>query len=81
MVERFLVGFEDKDGQINQLIEEIEELKFLNERKFLDYDELKKENFELQMKVEDMDILSEQVDTLRKICDKLEEEKKNTVFR
>lgn len=80
-MERFLVGFEDKDGQINQLIEEIEELKFLNERKFLDYDELKKENFELQMKVEDMDILSEQVDTLRKICDKLEEEKKNTVFR
>lgn len=76
-----MVGFEDKDGQINQLIEEIEELKFLNERKFLDYDELKKENFELQMKVEDMDILSEQVDTLRKICDKLEEEKKNTVFR
>jgi hypothetical protein len=53
----------------------------LNERKFLDYDELKKENFELQMKAEDMEILSEQVDTLRKICDKLEEEKKNTVFR
>jgi hypothetical protein len=53
----------------------------LNERKYLDYDELKKENFELQMKVEDMDVLNDQLESLRKICDKLEEEKKNSVFR
>ena len=35
----------DKDQEINQLAEQLEEIKFLQERKFLDYDELKKINF------------------------------------
>lgn len=36
---------EEKDAETNGLIEEIEELKFLNERKYMDYDEMKKTNF------------------------------------
>ena len=36
---------EEKENEINQLIEEVEELKFLTDRKLLDYDELKKENY------------------------------------
>jgi hypothetical protein len=35
----------------------------------------------LQIKAEDLDVLNDQLETLRKICDKLEEEKKNSVFR
>jgi hypothetical protein len=72
---------EEKENEINQLIEEVEELKFLTDRKLLDYDELKKENYELAIKAEDNEILTEQVENLRKICDKLEEEKKHAVFR
>ena len=71
----------DKEQEINQLAEELEELKFLQERRFLDYDEIKKENFELEMRMEDYEILSEQIDTLRRICDKLEEEKKIAILR
>jgi hypothetical protein len=59
----------------------VEELKFLTDRKLLDYDELKKENYELAIKAEDNEILTEQVENLHKICDKLEEEKKQAVFR
>jgi hypothetical protein len=44
---------EEKENEINQLIEEVEELKFLTDRKLLDYDELKKENYELAIKAED----------------------------
>lgn len=72
---------EEKENEINQLIEEVEELKFLTDRKLLDYDELKKENYELAIKAEDNEILTEQVENLRKICDKLEDEKKHAVFR
>lgn len=59
----------------------MEEIKFTNDRKLIDYDLLKKENYELMIKSEDNDILVEQVDSLRRICDKLEEEKKRAVFR
>lgn len=38
----------------------------------MDYDEMKKMNFELQLKVEEYDNLADQLETLRKICDKLE---------
>lgn len=51
------------------------------DRKLLDYDELKRENYELALKAEDAEMLNEQVDNLRKICDKLEEEKKQATFR
>lgn len=44
IIDRFLMHLQEKDAEINQLIEEVEQLKFLNERKYLDYDELKKEN-------------------------------------
>jgi hypothetical protein len=40
------------------LIEEVEELKFSADRKLLDYDELKKENYELAIKAEDNEILT-----------------------
>jgi hypothetical protein len=72
---------EERELETNELIEEIEELKFLNERKYMDYDEMKKTNFELQLKVEEYETLSDQLETLRKVCDKLEDEKKNAVFR
>lgn len=36
---------DEKDTEINNLLEEVEELKFLNERKLLDYDELRKQNY------------------------------------
>ena len=58
------------------MVEEVEELKFLNERKFMDYDELKRDNYELQLKLDDTEFAIEQVDELREICDKLEQEKK-----
>lgn len=38
----------------------------------MDYDEMKKMNFELQLKVEEYEALGDQVETLRRICDKLE---------
>jgi len=41
----FMQTLEEKENEINQLIEEVEELKFLTDRKLLDYDELKKENY------------------------------------
>lgn len=47
----------------------------------MDYDEMKKMNFELQLKVEEYEALGDQVETLRRICDKLEQEKKNSVFK
>lgn len=47
----------------------------------MDYDEMKKTVFELQLKVEESETLSDQLETLRKVCDKLEDEKKNAVFR
>ena len=34
-----------KEEEINSLIEEVQELKFMNERKFMDYDELKRQNY------------------------------------
>jgi hypothetical protein len=49
----FMQTLEEKENEINQLIEEVEELKFLTDRKLLDYDELKKENYELAIKAED----------------------------
>lgn len=36
---------DEKDLEINNLSEEVEELKFLNERKLLDYDELRRQNY------------------------------------
>lgn len=42
---------------------------------------MKKMNFELQLKVEEYEALGDQLETLRRICDKLEEEKKNSVFK
>lgn len=47
----------------------------------MDYDEMKKNNFELQLKVEEFQTLSDQLDTIRKVCDNLQDEKKNAVFR
>ena len=40
----FANKLEEREEEINALIEEVEELKFMNERKFMDYDQLKKEN-------------------------------------
>lgn len=71
----------EKENEINCLIEEVEELKFLNERKLMDNDELKRQNYELQLKFEDAQFASQQVDDLRQICDKLEQEKKDVLFR
>ena len=42
---------------------------------------MKKINYDLQIKADELDIINEQMDALRKICDKLEEEKKQSVFR
>ena len=70
-----------KEEEINSLIEEVQELKFMNERKFMDYDELKRQNYQLQLKAEDGMFASEQVDELRSICDKLEQEKKDALWR
>lgn len=84
--EAFLKGgleekWEEKEFDINSLVEEVEELKFLNERKFMDFDELKKDNYELQLKLDDAEYAMDQVDELREICDKLEMEKKDALFR
>lgn len=66
--------------QKNQLKEQLEELKFMYEQKQIDYEELHKNNIALELKSEDYDYISEQVETLRKICDKLEDEKKRAEF-
>lgn len=50
------------------------------EQKQIDYEELHKNNIALQLKSEDYDYISEQVEALRKICDKLEDEKKRAEF-
>lgn len=39
----------------------------------MDYDELKRENYELQLRLEDAEYAGDQVDELREICDKLEQ--------
>lgn len=71
----------DQEQELGQLKQDIEELRFNDDRKQLDLEEMKKENFELNLKMEDYEFVSEQVETLRRICDKLEEEKKIAVFR
>jgi hypothetical protein len=61
--------------------QDMEELKFNEERRRLDFEEVRKENLGLHIKMEDYEFVSDQVENLRKICDKLEEEKKIAVFR
>lgn len=53
----------------------------MQERNMLDYEELKKENYEMEIRLDDNNFLNEQLDTLRKICDKLEDEKQQAVFK
>ena len=43
----------------------MEELKFLNDRKFMDYDDMKKENYELKLKLEDVEFTMDQVQELQ----------------
>ena len=38
LIDKYSILAEEKDVETNELIEEIEELKFLNERKYMDYD-------------------------------------------
>lgn len=52
---------QQKEFELTNMVEEIEELKFLNERKYMDFDELKRENLELEMQLSDAEFASEQV--------------------
>jgi hypothetical protein len=47
----------------------------------LELDELKKGKYELELKTEDNEFVYRQLDELRQFCSKLEEEKKDAVFR
>lgn len=56
-------------------------MKFTEDQKNLDIEQMRRQNLELHLKMEEYDYINEQVDTLRKICDKLQEQKKIAVFR
>lgn len=43
----------DLEGEIKGLVEEVEELRFINDRRMLDYDELRKQNYEMQLQLEE----------------------------
>ena len=47
----------------------------------MELDELKKGKYELKLKTEDNEFVYRQLDELRQFCSKLEEEKKDAVFR
>ncbi len=47
----------------------------------MELDELKKGKYELELKTEDNEFVYRQLDELRQFCSKLEEEKKDAVFR
>jgi hypothetical protein len=70
-----------KDRDIQVLAEELEELRFIYDHKLLELDELKKAKYELELKTEDHEFVYRQLDELRQFCSKLEEQKKDAVFR
>ncbi len=73
--------FFDQEQELNRIRQEVQEMKFTEDQKNLDIEQMRRQNLELHLKMEEYDYINEQVDTLRKICDKLQEQKKIAVFR
>lgn len=61
--------------------QEVEEMRFNEDRRKMDFEQMQKQNLELKLSMQQLEVVQDQVETLRKICDKLEEEKKIAVFR
>ena len=77
----FSTKLEEREQRINLLIQEIEELKSIHQSTFNNYDELRKTNYQLQLKIEERRYSMGETKKYREMCRKLELEKKDAVWR
>jgi chromosome segregation ATPase len=71
----------EKDDQLIRINEDIEEMRFEFDNRMLDYDELKRENYELRIRDEDRETIMLRIEEMQEQLEQLQSQKQEAQFR